>query len=271
MLRFPKRLAVPTVLRAAWKRVRANGGCAGGDGQSLNQFAAQLKRRINNLSGALAAGRYHPGPVRVVSKRKPDGASRTLAIPCVRDRIVQTAALQLLSPALDRRMNGRSFAYRPARGVRHALADARRLRASGLCWIAETDVADCFNQIRHDRLLDELAIWLSDARWLNLFELWLRAGGRKRGAPQGAPISPLLCNLFLHPVDQALAARSIAHIRYADDLILLTRARSDALDALAVVKLLLSRRSLRIQDAKASIITPDDSCRFLGEQIAPAG
>lgn len=208
----------PAMLDGAWRRVRANRGGAGGDGVTLDVFAAQRMAEFAALAAGVRNGRYRPGPLRQVPLRRPDGKTRILSIPCVRDRVLQTAALMVLQPLLEPRQSEASHAYRPAHGVADALATVRRAHSAGFVWTAEADIAACFDAIPRRRLIAELAIWIDCEAMLRLLAVWINGfGPGDRGIAQGAPISPLLANLYLHPLDRLLVAADLLPVRYADD------------------------------------------------------
>lgn len=263
-------LADIALLWRAWRHVRANRGGPGGDGVGMAEFAPNAAACLERLAAELAAGTYRPGRLRRVPVDKPGGRTRWLAVPCIVDRVAQTAALALLVPALDRRMSDASFAFRPRLGVAHALEEVRRARADGHGWVAETDIAACFDSIPHRRLLDELAIWIEDPAWLRVIALWLGATPwRRRGIPQGAPVSPLLCNLYLHPFDRAMEAAGHRAIRYADDLVICARSRERAARGLDYARVLLAARGLRMKPEKTRLIAPTEPLGFLGQTVAP--
>lgn len=253
-------------LHAAWKRVRANGAAPGGDGENAAMFSRNLENRLAGISASLRHGSYRPGPLLRVRLQRPDGKSRLLRIPGLADRVVQTACQKLLSERLDARMSRDSYAYRPARSVDQAL---RRLRAlaPGNAWLLDADIAAFFDRVPHARLLDELGIWIDDERVLRLVALWLKSFAGGRGLAQGAPISPVLANLFLHPLDRAFACRRMPFVRYADDFVVLAPTRGAALAARDVAGSVLARRGLALNEQKTGITRLDAGFRFLGQDL----
>jgi len=215
----------PATLAAAWAKVRANGGAAGVDRQSIERFATHADEYLAELSRALRAGDYRPAAIRRVEIPKGDGGVRPLGIPTVKDRIAQTAVKFVLEPILDARFHPASFGFRPGRGAKDALRVVDRLVKSGHCFVVDADLKSYFDTIPHDRLIERLRARVSDGRILDLVQAWLNqeivaecqrwtpAGG----TPQGAVISPLLANLYLHPLDEMIAAHDLAMVRYADD------------------------------------------------------
>ena len=265
----PADVFAPSALHEAWRRVRSNGGGAGGDGETIPAFAARLDQRLAGLAASLTSGRYRPGPLRRVPIAKPNGGQRELAIPCLVDRVAQTALLIALTPLLDHRMSETSFAYRPGRSVAQALAAARADVARGRRVVVDADIAGFFDNVPHGPLLAELAIWLDDPRLLALIGVWLRGfGGDGRGLAQGAPLSPLLANLWLHPLDRLLAAAGLSAIRYADDFVVLCATAQEADHALALVRGICTERGLALHPGKTRIADAATVC-FLGEILWP--
>ena len=264
---FHRIIAIPS-LRAAWKRVRANKGAPGGDGKSLKAFEAHLERELKRLHDDLRQGTYRPGPLRRAAIPKPDGGQRILRIPCVRDRVAQTACHIHLSARLDPIMSARSHAYRPERSVQRAIAQVRADIQSGFVWVVDADIEKFFDTVPHARLLQEMKPYVRDEGVMRLLRLWLRSfSGQGRGLAQGAPISPLLANMYLHPLDVAWARRGLRAVRYADDFVLLCRTRREAKSARWLTGQLLRQRGLRLHPEKTRIVHAAEGFTFLGERL----
>lgn len=257
-------IEVPT-LWAAWQRVRANNGGAGGDGVGQLAFARSAGPRIERLAKQLASGHYTPGPHRPVQIPKKDGGHRILSIPCIIDRVAQTAAAGLLGPVLDPQFEKSSHAYRPGRGVTTAVRAVLRHRRNGYRWTAEGDVEQCFDEIPHDILLDRLDEAAGDPRLTDLIALWLENYAPEGvGIAQGSPISPILCNLHLDAVDEAISGHGVRLVRYADDFVLLTKKASEAEQALEDMSAALRMHGLELNPEKSRIVGSDQALRFLG-------
>ncbi len=272
-----ERIIAPANLAVAFQRVRANKGAPGGDGITIARFAERLEYNIAALHEDLRGGNYRTGRLRRVPiprRDRPAGggddgtAHRVLAIPPVRDRVVQTAASLALQPVLDQLMSDRSYAYRPGRSAPMAVAELRRLITAGAVHLVDVDIARYFDRVPHRRLLQELAIWCQDERFLALSVQWLRSFSRwGRGLAQGAPISPLFANLYLHPVDRLLAAAGLAAVRYADDIVVACREREAAHRASAFLEGLVAGRGLTVNRRKSCVRHASQAFVFLGERV----
>jgi len=252
-------------LLAAWSRVRANGGGSGGDGVTLSMFERNVERRIIALSADLRSGAYQPGPLRAVDIPKPAGGVRTLRIPCIRDRVVQTAIHLVLGPGLEAEFEDASFGYRPGRGVADAVARVDRLRREGFEWALDADIDDFFDQIDHDALMARLAQSMTDGPLTSLIALTLAmAAPGGRGLAQGSPLSPLLSNLYLDRLDETLAGGGLRLVRYGDDFVVLARSRRGAEGARRLAERGLREIGLRLDPEKTRVVDFDTGMRFLG-------
>ena len=269
-------IADPDNLRAAWVKVRANAGAAGVDGQSIAMFAADVDHRLVSLRRRLlSAERYVPPPVRRVEIPKPDGRVRPLGIPTVADRVVQQATVQVIGPGFEERFTPSSFGYRPGRSAQDAVGWVCKAIRSGDRWVAEFDIVGFFDNLRHPRLLREVAKVIDDPEVVGLIRRWLQAGvltdtglvARGAGTPQGGVISPLLANIYLHRLDVEVRTAGFRLIRYADDFVILADRRWKAEAADRFVRSILSDIGLEVAEAKSGIVHVRDGFEFLGFQF----
>lgn len=264
-------IAQVETLAEAWGRVRANKGGPGGDGVTIDDLANDIELSLEDLSKRLLAESYRPKKLRRAFIRKASGGRRPLSIPAVIDRVAQTAAMLVLEPEMDARMSETSLAYRVGRGPPLAIAAVRSAFAEGLVWTVDADIKGYFDSIWHRQLMTDLAIWIDDERILRLILRWLRTfGWRGRGIAQGAPVSPLLANLYLHPFDRLMAVNGWRVVRYADDFVVLTVSAPEAERALKDVARLLKGRGLALNPDKTQIVGPSETLHFLGHALCAA-
>ena len=257
--------ASPATLAAAWSRVRRNGGVAGSDGVSCRAFEHRTRDRLARLRRDLLSGDYIPGPVRRVEIVKESGGTRPLAIPCVVDRIAQTAVGFALSPMLEPCMSPASFGYRPGIGVADAVARVAELRRESRVWVLESDIARFFETVPHPRMLALLDARIGDSRLTELVASWLdQSGTEPRGLLQGSPLSPLLANLYLDEIDHLLDGPDGRLVRYADDFVVLCTRKGDAEAARERAATLLEERGLAMHPEKTRIGSFEDGFWFLG-------
>lgn len=255
----------PEGLGAAWERVRANDGAAGGDRMTCRDFALDSASRLRRLSAALREGVYHPGPIRRVDIPKASGGVRTLSIPCVADRVAQGAVAQALDPLLEAEFEDVSYAYRRGRSVKQALQRVQALRAEGYVWALDADIEAYFDRVPHDRLMRRVERSLSAGPLTELIALWLETGGEGgRGLAQGSPLSPLLANLYLDDLDEAMLDAGLRIVRYAGDFVVFARTRKQAEEAQAAVAGHLQAAGLELHPVKTRVRSYDEALRYLG-------
>jgi RNA-directed DNA polymerase len=263
-------------LRAAFARVKANRGGPGVDHVTVERFEAHLEENLDRLYWSLRDGTYRPQAIRRAWIPKPGSSEkRPLGIPTVRDRVVQTALRNVLEPIFERDFAEHSYGFRPGRGAKDALRRVDALLKRGYTWVVDADLKSYFDMIPRDRLLERVKTRVSDGRVLALVAAYLEQGvmdGMKcwtptRGTPQGAVISPLLSNLYLDPLDHAMAERGFEMVRYADDFVILCRSEGEARDALAVVETWTAQAGLSLHPDKTRIVDatqPGGGFDFLG-------
>jgi RNA-directed DNA polymerase len=265
----------PTTLETAWHKVAGNKGAAGVDGQSVERFAAGAELYLSELHESLKSGSYRPSPVKRVDIPKGPGQTRPLGIPSVKDRIVQTALKMAIEPIFETAFREGSYGFRPGRGAKDALREVDRLLKEGYTHVVDADLKAYFDSIPHDRLMARVAEKVSDGRVLDLIAGYLRQDvmkGMERwtptaGTPQGAVISPLLANLYLHPLDLLMEEGGFKMVRYADDFVILCREAEQAEEALRRVTAWTTANGLTLHPDKTRMgdaREPGQGFEFLG-------
>lgn len=265
---------LPRALRAAFSQVAANKGAAGVDHVTVKMFDDRLEENLKRLSEDLESGRYRPQQIRRHYIPKPGSKEkRPLGIPTVRDRVVQTALLNVLEPIFERDFAEHSYGFRPGRGCKDALRRVDQLLKDGYTYIVDADLKSYFDTIPHDRLMALVGQKVSDGRVLNMIESFLKQGvldglrewTPEEGSPQGGCISPLLSNIYLDPLDHMMAQQGFEMVRYADDFVILCRSPEDAAKALAVVQEWTAEAGLKLHPTKTKIVdAKKDAFDFLG-------
>jgi RNA-directed DNA polymerase len=253
------------VLERAWEQVRRNRGAAGIDRITLADVERYgVSRLLDELASDLKEETYRPLPARRVWIPKPgESDKRPLSIPAIRDRIVQAALKTVIEPVFEADFRPASFGFRPKKAVHDALQVLLDESFRGRRWVVETDIANCFGAIPHDRLVSAVEERVCDRKVLKLLRAMLRSGVMEDGAvrhavtgtPQGGVVSPLLCNVYLNRLDRAWEAEgSGVLVRYADDLMVMCRSRAEAERALAGLTSLLADLGLEPKPAKTRIV-----------------
>ena len=262
------------VLSKAWERVKDNKGASGVDGQTFEDIEAMgIGKFLNGIQQELKAKIYRPQPARRVYIPKPDGTKRPLSIPTIKDRVVQSALKLIIEPIFEADFEDCSYGFRPKRSAWQAALEVRKLLNFGYKEVIETDIEDCFSSIPHRELLDMLAKRVVDGKILWLIKLFLEAGimdGLERwtdikGTPQGGVISPLLANIYLNNIDKGWKPlnNSARLIRYADDLVIMTKYHSE--ETMAKLKEIVTHLKLRLKQGKTRILNAEDEpFDFLG-------
>lgn len=264
----------------AYLQVRSNGGAAGVDGMTIEQFEADLKSNLYKIWNRMSSGAYFPPPVRAVSIPKKTGGERILGVPTVADRVAQTVVKQMIEPTLDAIFLADSYGYRPGKSALDAVGITRE-RCWKYDWVLEFDIKGLFDNIDHALLLRAVRKHVT-CRWALIYiERWLTAPmlqedgmtcERSRGTPQGGVVSPLLANLFMHYAFDSWMARTFPDLRwcrYADDGLVHCRSEKEALIIREALQIRLSECRLQLHPSKTKIVyCKDDRRRGKHEAVA---
>lgn len=220
-------------LWSAYKKVRKNKGAPGVDGITVYQLKSHMEKYYQPLKQKLRDGTYQPQPVKRVAIPKADGSKRYLGIPCVLDRVVQQAILQVIESIIDPHFSDYSFGFRKGRSAHQAIKQAEEYYQEGFRVVVDCDLKSYFDTIHHQRIRGYLDYFISDKTVLLLIWKFLRSGildkdiyiETKKGAPQGGPLSPILANVYLNMLDRELEKRGHRFVRYADDFVIYVKSK----------------------------------------------
>ena len=261
-------------LFGAARKVVGRKGAAGVDGQDWESFEEQIIVETRTLAGQIAGGQYQPSPVRRVHIPKPGtDQRRPLGIPTIRDRVVQTAIVNVIEPILDNEFHDRSFGFRHGRSAHDALRVVEQKIEEGYVYVVDADLKGYFDSIPKDKLMRLLKRHIADSKVIELIEAFLNCGIMEdlhlhnpiAGVPQGAVLSPVLSNLYLNDLDHTMAEEGFEMVRYADDFVVLCRSEFEAEVALEVIKGWVKKAGLTLHPTKTKIVdSREKSFAFLG-------
>lgn len=258
-------------LTVAWESVRKKGGCPGCDGTTTDQFGLNLPVRLREISKSLINGWYRPDALRPIYLPRKGGGLRTVHIATIRDQIAQRAFLNVLSPIYEKYFAPCSFAYRPRKGGQNAIDLVLCLFDQGYRWVLHSDIFEFFDSLPHMELNAIIESDLRDKRVSRVMRQWMAQApmsAQGRGIVQGAVISPLMANIYLHRFDLAIDSSRGRLIRYSDDFLIMARSYRDTLGNFFHAVQLLNRLKLRVNRDKTCIIDlHENDLPFLGRLI----
>lgn len=266
----------PANIQRAWERVRANKGAAGIDQMTVAAFPEFARKHLPRILDQIRDGRYKPAAVRRVWIPKPNGEKRPLGIPTVLDRVIQQAVAQVLGPLFDVDFSDHSYGFREGRRAQTAVEHIRQHSEQGYRWGVDCDLKSYFDTVNHDLLMHQIGKTIRDKRLLRLIGKYLRAGVRHedgstekttQGVPQGGPLSPLLANIMLDPLDKLIESTGLPFARYADDFLILAQSKAEALAAKRQVEAFVEGKLRLLVNQSKSKVAPLKECAFLGFTI----
>lgn len=251
-------------LQSALRQVVRNGGAAGVDGKSAEQYLRKSPTRLLQVQAWLKAGQYTPRPVkRVWIPKLGSNELRPLGVPTVEDRVVQTAIRNVIEPIFEHTFAEHSYGFRPGRGAKDALRRVAQLLKAGRVWVVDADLKGYFDSIPQDKLLAAVGEQISDGPLLDMIQRFLEQGvmessrrwqPTERGTPQGAVISPLLANIYMNPLDHLMAQAGKEMVRYADDFVVLCESESEAKEVLEQLRQWVEQAGLILHTTKTRIV-----------------
>lgn len=258
----------------AFKLVKKNKRAPGIDGETVFDFEALLDDRINEIHCELKSGKYKPSPVKRTYIDKDDGTKRPLGIPTVKDRVVQQAVRNIIEPIFEKTFHPSSYGYRPNRSCQMAVAKAESFANHwGLQYVVDMDLSKCFDTLNHDMIIDSVNEKISDGKVLKLIRNFLESGILEDGAfsettigsPQGGVISPLLMNIYMDKFDQRMKSLNIRIVRYADDILIFAKSKSEAGRYREIATRILEQElKLKVNTNKTHITDNDKGISYLG-------
>ena len=262
-------------LNRAYKQVKRNHGAPGIDGMTVEQALPWLQEHRAELLQSIREGKYNPSPVRRKEIPKPDGGVRKLGIPTVVDRIIQQAIAQQLQPIYEPLFSDVSYGYRPKRSGQQAVRQVKKYAEQGYTYAVEVDLSKYFDTLNHELLMELLRKQIHDKRVTGLIKKYLKAGvmedgvitRTREGSPQGGPLSPMLANIYLNEFDQEMARRGVKVVRYADDIVVVTKSKRAAEHMLESCRKFLEGKlklTMNLQKSKVVSMFSRRNFKFLG-------
>lgn len=260
-------------LLLACERVKKNKGQPGIDGMTVEEIEGHIRQYHPHIRRKLMDGTYKPQPVRRVHIPKPNGGTRSLGIPVVRDRVIQQAIRQVIEPFINPTFSRSSHGFRPGKSPKTAMKQVTKYYEEGYTYVVDCDLKQYFDTINHDKLMYLLGKHIPDKRVLTIIRKFLTCGAidmkngfemTRKGAPQGGVISPLLSNIYLHQLDEELERRGHKFVRYADDFVVCVKSQRAGERVMeSITKFLEKELKLTVNRDKSKVGSPT-RLKFLG-------
>lgn len=255
---------------AAFLQVKENQGCAGVDGVTIEAFEEELHKNLSELENELLRKNYSPLPLLKILVDKGNGEARAICVPTVYDRIVQTAVLHVIEPVLEREFEACSFAFRKGHSVRQAVYKIKDYYERGYRWVVDADIDAFFDSVDQTLLMQKVGKLIEDGDIIGLIENWVKAEVwdgvslevMEKGIPQGSSLSPILANLFLDELDEAMLKNGQTYVRFADDFLILCKTPEKAKQSLEFTNEMLEKLLLKLDES--DIVSFDQGFKYLG-------
>jgi len=259
----------------AWELVKKNQGSAGVDKVTIEKFSERYSYYLTEMQNDVKEGVYKPLQIKRVYIPKGEGKMRPLGIPCVKDRIIQCAIKLIIEPIFENEFAANSYGFRPGKGCKHALRKVQENLDQGFVHVVDADLTSYFDTIPHEELMERIQEKIADGKVLNLIQGFLKQGILEeckewipeKGSPQGAVLSPLLSNIYLHPLDKLMEDKGIRMVRYADDFVIMCKTKEEAESAYIIAEEWVKENGLSFNPNKTHIGNcqiPGEGFEFLG-------
>lgn len=259
-------------LNKAYKQVYKNKGASGIDGITTEELSKYIKDNKEEILTSIRNRKYKPQPVRRVYIPKENGKLRKLGIPCVIDRVIQQAIVQILTPIYEEQFSNKSFGFRPERSCEQAVIKALECFNDGYDWIVDIDLQSFFDEVNQDKLMAIIHRTIKDNDVISLIRKFLQSGvmengviqSTHKGTPQGGNLSPLLSNIMLNELDKELEARGLNFVRYADDCLIMVKSEKAANRVMESITTFITKKlGLKVNVEKSKIARPNE-IKYLG-------
>lgn len=259
-------------LNKAYKQVYKNKGASGVDGVTVEELFLYIREHKEEILWQIRNRKYKPQPVRRVLIPKENGKVRKLGIPCVIDRVIQQAIVQVLTPIYEEQFSDNSYGFRPNRSCEMAVIKALEFFNDGYDWIVDIDLKSFFDEVNQDKLIGIIRRTIKDGNLVSLIRKFLQSGvmekgviqETKKGTPQGGNLSPLLSNIMLNELDKELEKRGLRFVRYADDCLIMVRSEKAANRVMESITTFITKKLGLIVNVEKSKVARPDNIKYLG-------
>ena len=259
-------------LNMAYKLVYKNKGASGVDGVTIEELFSYIKEHKEEILWKIRNRKYNPQPVRRVLIPKENGKMRKLGIPCVIDRVIQQAIVQVLTPIYEEQFSDNSYGFRPNRSCEMAVLKILECFNDGYDWIVDIDLQSFFDEVNQDKLIGIIRRTIKDGNLVSLIRKFLQSGvmekgviqDTKKGTPQGGNLSPLLSNIMLNELDKELEKRGLKFVRYADDCLIMVKSEKAANRVMESITTFITKKLGLIVNVEKSKVARPNQIKYLG-------